>query len=121
MTKWNIVKQENNNKDKIPYYGSETWKIIARQKRKAQAVEMDTIRRSTLVSRRYRIKNGHIKQHIGIESTMVQNIEKKQLTSYRHVECQILGSSKNCCSGNQQEEGNGKNRNWKNRKSYKIP
>ncbi|XP_060528145.1 UDP-glycosyltransferase UGT5-like isoform X2 [Cylas formicarius] len=47
---------------------------------------MDAIRRSMRISRRERIRSDTIKQRMGLEGTITQDIEKKQLTCYGHVE-----------------------------------
>ncbi|XP_060517219.1 uncharacterized protein LOC132696423 [Cylas formicarius] len=67
-------------------YGSETWRISERHKKRVEAVEMDAIRRSMRISRRKIIRNDTIKQRMGLEGTITQDIEKKQLTWYGHVE-----------------------------------
>lgn len=67
-------------------YGSETWRISDRHKKRVEAVEMDAIRRSMRISRRERIRNDIIKQRMGIEDAITQDIENKQLTWYGHVE-----------------------------------
>lgn len=67
-------------------YGAETWRITERYKKRIEAVEMDAIRRSMGISRQQRIRNNTIKQQMGIEGTITQDIEKKQLIWYGHVE-----------------------------------
>jgi len=52
---------------------------------KVEAVEMDAMRRSLCISRKDRVRNETIKQEMGIEGNIVQDIEKKQLTWYEHV------------------------------------
>lgn len=46
---------------------------------------MDAMRRSLCISRKDRVRNETIKQEMGIEGNIVQDIEKKQLTWYEHV------------------------------------
>ncbi|KAH1008987.1 hypothetical protein HUJ04_001416 [Dendroctonus ponderosae] len=57
-------------------YEAETWRVTDRQKKKVDAVEMHAIIRYMPISRRDRIRNDHIKQEMGIEGTIVQDIEK---------------------------------------------
>lgn len=48
-------------------------------------LEMDMLRRSCSVSRRERVTNERIKQLMGVEDTIAENIERKQLAWYGHV------------------------------------
>lgn len=59
---------------------------LERSKRKLEATEMDAIRRSTRMSRRDRIRNEEIKQRMGVEGTIIDDIERKQLVWYGHVQ-----------------------------------
>jgi len=54
-------------------------RIIERSRRTLEATEMDTIHRSMRISYRERIRNEEIKQQIGIESSIMDDIERKQL------------------------------------------
>jgi hypothetical protein len=47
---------------------------------------MDALRRSSRMSRKYRIRNVTIRQQIGLEETIIKGIEKNQLTWYGHVQ-----------------------------------
>jgi hypothetical protein len=47
---------------------------------------MDALRRSSRISRKERIKNVTIRQQIGLEETVVKEIEQNQLTWYGHVQ-----------------------------------
>lgn len=67
-------------------HGAETWRITERYKRKIEAVEMDAMRRSLRISRRDHIRNDSIKQQMGIEGSIVTDVEAKQLTWYGHVQ-----------------------------------
>lgn len=53
--------------------------------KKLEAVEMDAMRRLLKISRMDKIRNENIKQKMGIEGTIVQDIEQKQLTWYGHI------------------------------------
>jgi len=53
-------------------------------KRRVEATEMDALRRSSRISRKERIRNVTIKQQIGLEETIVKEIEQNQLTWYGH-------------------------------------
>jgi hypothetical protein len=48
-------------------------------------LKTDDLRRSSRISRKVRIKNVTIRQQIGLEKTIVKEIEHKQLTWYGHV------------------------------------
>lgn len=53
--------------------------------KKLEIVEMDAMRRSLRISRMDKIRNENIKQKMGIEGTIVQDIEQKQLIWYGHI------------------------------------
>jgi hypothetical protein len=60
-------------------YVSETWRLTENNKRRVEAAEMDALRRSSKISRKERIKNVTIRQQIGLEETIVKEIEQNQL------------------------------------------
>jgi hypothetical protein len=47
---------------------------------------MDSLRRSSRLSRKETIKNVNIRQQIGLEETIVKEIEQNQLTWHGHVQ-----------------------------------
>ena len=67
-------------------YGSETWRLTENNKRRVEATEMDVLKRSSIISRKERIRNVTIRQQIEIEETIVKEIEQNQLTWYGHVQ-----------------------------------
>jgi hypothetical protein len=67
-------------------YGSETWRLTENNKRRVEATEMDALRRSCRISRKDRIRNVTIRQQIGLEETIIEEIEQNQLTWYGHVQ-----------------------------------
>ena len=69
-------------------YGSEIWRLTENtpSKRRVEATEMDALRRSSRISRKERIRNVSIRQQIGLEETIVKEIEQNQLTWYSHVQ-----------------------------------
>ena len=67
-------------------YGSETWRITENDKRRVEATEMDVLRRSSGISRKDRNRNVTIRQQIGLEETVIKEIEQNQLTWYGHVQ-----------------------------------
>jgi hypothetical protein len=67
-------------------YGSETWRHTENNERRVEATEMDALRRSSRISRKERIRNVTIRQQIGLEETIVIEIEQNQLTWYGHVQ-----------------------------------
>jgi hypothetical protein len=67
-------------------YGSEILRLAENNKRLVDATEMDALRRSSRISRKERIRNVTIRQQIGLEETIIKEIEHKQLTWYGHVQ-----------------------------------
>jgi hypothetical protein len=67
-------------------YGSETWRLTENNKRRVEATEMDVLRRSSRISRKGRIRNVTVRQQIGLEETIIKEIEQKHLTWYSHVQ-----------------------------------
>jgi len=67
-------------------YGAETWRLTENNKRRVEATEMDVLRRSSRISRKDRIRNVSIRQQIGLEETIIKEIEQNQLTWYGHVQ-----------------------------------
>jgi hypothetical protein len=55
-------------------------------KRQVEATEMDTLRRSSRISRKEKIRNVTIRQQIGLEEIIIKEIEQNQLTWYGHVQ-----------------------------------
>jgi hypothetical protein len=47
---------------------------------------MDALRRSSRISRKYKIRNVTIRQPIGLEETIIKEIERSQLTWHGHVQ-----------------------------------
>ena len=47
---------------------------------------MDALRRSSRISRKDRIRNVTIRQQIGLEETIIKEIEQNQLTWYGHAQ-----------------------------------
>ena len=47
---------------------------------------MDALRRSSRISRKERTRNVTIRQQIGLEETIIKEIEQNQLTRYGHVQ-----------------------------------
>jgi hypothetical protein len=68
-------------------YGSEIWRLTenTRSKRRVEATEMDALRRSSRISRKERVRNVTIRQQIGLEETIIKEIEQNQLIWYGHV------------------------------------
>ena len=51
-----------------------------------EATEMYALRRSSRISRKDRIRNITIRQQIGLEETIMKEIEQNKLTWYGHVQ-----------------------------------
>jgi len=67
-------------------YGSETWRLTENTKRRVETAEMDGLRRSSRISRKGRIRNISIIQQIGLDETIIKEIEQNQLTWCGHVQ-----------------------------------
>ena len=67
-------------------YGAETWRLTENNKRRFEATVMNALRRSSRISREDRIRNVTIRQQIGLEETIIKEIEQNQLTWYGHVQ-----------------------------------
>jgi len=67
-------------------YGSEAWRLTENNKRRVEATEMDVLRESSRISRKERIRNVTIRQQIGLEETIIKEIEQNRLTWYGHVQ-----------------------------------
>jgi len=63
-------------------YGAETWRLSENNKGRVEATEVDALRRSSRISRKDRIRNVTIRQQIGLEETIIKEIEQNQLTCY---------------------------------------
>ena len=61
-------------------------RLTENNKRRVEATEMDALRRSSRISRKERIINVTIRQQIGLEETIVKEIELNQFTWYGHVQ-----------------------------------
>jgi hypothetical protein len=72
-------------------YGSETWRLTENNKRRVEDTEMDALRRSYRISRKDRIRNVTIRKRIGLEETIIKEIEQNQLTWYGHVQRMVEG------------------------------
>jgi hypothetical protein len=60
--------------------------LTERYKKRIEAVEMDALRRSMRISRMDKIRNEEIRLRMGIEGTIINDIERKQLNWYGHVQ-----------------------------------
>jgi len=67
-------------------YGSETLRLTENNKIRVEATEMDALRRSSMISRKERIRNVTIRQQIGLEEPIIREIEQNQLTWYGHIQ-----------------------------------
>jgi hypothetical protein len=52
---------------------------------------MDSLRRSSRISRKEIIRNITIRQQIGLDETIIKKIEQNQLTWYGHVQRMVEG------------------------------
>jgi hypothetical protein len=70
----------------VVLHGSETWRLTENNKRLVEATEVEALRRSSSISRKERIRIVTIRQPIGLEETIINEIEQNQLTWYGHVQ-----------------------------------
>jgi hypothetical protein len=66
-------------------YGAETWRLTENNRR-VEATDKYALRRSSRISGKERIKNVTIRQQIGLQETIVKEIEQNQLTWYSDVQ-----------------------------------
>ena len=66
-------------------YGTETWTIAEKNRKKLEATEMDVFRRTLGISRMERIRNEEVRLRMGIEDTIMKDVKHKQLIWYGHV------------------------------------
>ena len=67
-------------------YGSETWRLTENNKRRVEATEMDSLRRTSIISRKERIRNVTVRQQIVLEEPIIKEFEQNRLTWYGHVQ-----------------------------------
>jgi hypothetical protein len=72
-------------------YGSETWRLTENNKRRVEATERDSLRRSSRISRKERIKYVTIRQQIGLQETIIKETEQNQLTWDGHIQTTAEG------------------------------
>lgn len=66
-------------------YGAKTWRMTERYKKRLDAIGMNSIRRTSRISKRDRIRNEKLKELMDLKAQFWQ-INKKQLTWYRHLQ-----------------------------------
>jgi len=57
-------------------YGAETWRLTENNKRRVEATEIVALRRSSKISRKDKIRKINIRQQIGLEETIIKEIEQ---------------------------------------------
>ncbi|XP_030753177.1 uncharacterized protein LOC115880180 [Sitophilus oryzae] len=70
----------------IVLYGCETWHLTSRMEQRLLALEIDFWRRSAGISRMERIANIEIREIMHVQQAIINEIEKRQLVWYGHVE-----------------------------------
>lgn len=71
--------------ESVTLYGAEVWDLNKTYKNKLLATEMDFWRRSLGVSRLQRKRNSDIRIEMGIEKDILEEIERRQLVWFGHV------------------------------------
>ena len=69
----------------IVLYNAETWTLKEEHKRKLSVFEMSVLRRICGITRRDRRRNIDIKQDLGVTLDIVQRVQRRRLTYFRHV------------------------------------
>jgi hypothetical protein len=67
-------------------YGAETCRLTENNRRRVEAAEIDGLRRSSRISIKDSIRNVTVRQQIGLEETIIKEIEQNRLTWYGHVQ-----------------------------------
>jgi hypothetical protein len=67
-------------------YGAETWSLYEDGERRNNTADMDALRRSARISKLDRKTNEYIGGKVGAQDTILDDITRKQLIWYGHVE-----------------------------------
>jgi len=67
-------------------YGAETWSVYEDGRRRINATEIDALRRSARISKLDKKTNEYIRGKMDAQDMIVDDITRKQLTWYGHVE-----------------------------------
>jgi len=67
-------------------YGAETWSLYEDDRRRINAIEMDALRRSARISKLDRKTNEYIRGKMDAQDMILDDITRKQLIWYGHVE-----------------------------------
>ena len=67
-------------------YGAETWSLYEDDRRRINAPEMDALRRSARISKLDRKTNEYIRGKMDAQDMILDDITRKQLIWYGHVE-----------------------------------
>jgi hypothetical protein len=67
-------------------YGAETWSLCEDDRRGINATEMDALRQSARISKLDRRTNKYIREKMDAPDTILDEITRKQLIWYEHVE-----------------------------------
>lgn len=68
-------------------YGAVTWRITEKYRKRTETIQMDALRRSLRKSRKDKIKFEAIRDQMGIQGTISEDIQQKQLTLFADVNC----------------------------------
>ena len=69
----------------IVLYAAETWTLKKRDQSRLLSFEMSCLRRILGISRRDRIRNDCIRKQLGLETSIMDRIQKRQLAYYGHI------------------------------------
>jgi hypothetical protein len=67
-------------------YGAETWSLYEDDSRRTNAAEMDALRRSARICKLDRKTKEYIREKMAAQDTILDDINRKQLIWYGHVE-----------------------------------
>ena len=69
----------------IVLYAAETWTLKKRDQSRLLSFEMSCLRRILGISRRDKIRNDCIRKQLGLETSIMDRIQKRQLAYYGHI------------------------------------
>lgn len=67
-------------------YGSETRRLMENSKRKLETVKLDSLGEWARISRLEWVRNEEVEKQMGVEGTIIDDTERKQLVWHGYVE-----------------------------------
>src|SRR6476469_7985285 len=66
-------------------YNSQTWTLREDTRQRLRVFEMGCLRRILGVTRRYRIRNAHLRERLNLSTDIVQRVAESRLRVFGHV------------------------------------